>query len=200
MRCREARDRLVAFQDGELSRSEREQLVEHLTGCTRCRELEQRLRAVTPAPEPLQPPLHVQRRLRLALDVDTILTAAGDRPEVTAPGPIERLLRWLRRDLELPAAAAVAYVVILAAALGWGASNWWSLSTLQQQRYAATHGPATQDSPAIPAEHWRPAAYNPTTYGLAPAKFPELSTTQGPIHLWLDPGDMQQPPDLDLVH
>lgn len=191
MRCRETQDRLVAFQDGELARSERELLVEHLSQCAACSELERRLREVTPAAGTLQPPLHIQRQLQLALDVDTILEAA-QRPEPAGPGLLARLARWLRRDLELPTAAAVAYVVVLAAALGWGASNWWSLSTLQQQhRYATGHAEGTQDSPAIPAEHWQPAAYNPKAYGLAP----DLRLDEGPVLRapLQPPGDASEP-------
>lgn len=155
MDCGEAIQRLVALQDGELSPSEAVQVQEHLAACGACRMREYRLAAATPR-DTLRIPPAVLARLSDRVSADVVL-ALADRPAANRPHPgwVARAAGWLRRDLEIPAAAVLGYVVLLAMSLGWAASSWLSHPSID------VTGDGSHAASEIPAEQWRPAAYNP---------------------------------------
>jgi predicted anti-sigma-YlaC factor YlaD len=157
MDCGEARQRLVALQDGELAPSEQVQVEEHLASCPSCRALEARLAAVTPRAS-LQVPPAMLARLEDRVATDVILALADRSANRPHPTWIARAGRWLRRDLEIPAGAVVGYLVLLAATLGWAVASWWSLQS-QPSLDVASDAPGVGSE--IPAEQWRPAAYSP---------------------------------------
>lgn len=164
MSCSEVQDRLVAWQDGELSPGETLQVGEHLEGCAACARLEARLDAATPRAR-LAPPAGVRAALADRVSAEVIL-ALAERPPAPPPppSPAARLGRWLRRDATVPRGAVAGYLVVLAVVVGWGLSSWWSLAALRaadaDPHRAAQTSPAT-GAPEIPADQWRPAAYNP---------------------------------------
>jgi anti-sigma factor RsiW len=184
--CNEVVPRLVAWQDGELSRSESVQLEEHVSGCASCARSHHRLALTLPLP-PLPPPDAVRRRLAAALDVDAIL-AAAEEPEAPALAPswIARCWRSIVRPSSVPFGAVLVYLSLLAATFGWGASNWWALRQAQPTSVTAARpgmegpvdvpgmdrrGPADRQGPhpgvhgEIPAHQFRPAAYDPEIDG-----------------------------------
>jgi hypothetical protein len=152
MVCSEVRERLVPWHDGEVGPSEDELIRGHLVGCPSCTRLDQRLRDTVPAPPQLSPPPEVQQRLARALDIDLLLQEAS-RP---APPP-ERLWmqtwRLLTRRAEVPVGAVMVYALLLFASFAWGLSSWWALPTGQVPLDAA--------SADIPADQFRPAAFEP---------------------------------------
>jgi hypothetical protein len=163
MRCSEVGERLVAWRDDELGRSERILVEEHVRGCAACAEADRRLRASLPAPSRSAPP-DVLRRLEHRLDPDRIL-ALADQPGPRARAPW--LASWLlgvgggwRRPIPVSAGAVLVYLVLLAGTFGWGLSGWWSLRGSAPSLQSPAHGPV------VPAEQFRPAAYAP---GEAPA-------------------------------
>ncbi|MEZ4236713.1 MAG: zf-HC2 domain-containing protein [Myxococcota bacterium] len=155
--CNEVIPRLVAWQDGELSPGEATQVSEHVAGCAGCARAHHRLAITAPLPPPA-PPAAVQRRLAAAFDVDAILAAAEAPEPAVPPAPSWASAAWahLARPSAVPRAAVLVYLALLAAALGWGASNWWAL----RDTGAVALDPA-HPSGAIPASQFRPAAYDP---------------------------------------
>jgi anti-sigma factor RsiW len=168
--CNEVVPRLVAWQDGELSRSEATQLEEHVAGCASCARAHHRLALTLPMP-PLPPPARLRRRLAAALDVDAILAAAEqpEEPAPAAPSWASWCWRSFARPSSVPYGAVLAYLALLAATFGWGASNWWALQQADSTATAAPSravggrpGTATGE---IPAHQFRPAAYDPEVDG-----------------------------------
>ncbi len=145
MGCREVRDRLVAWQDDELSRGEAAQLEDHLRSCAECRRKERALADARPEPGPEA----VRAALDVRLDVDLLLAAARTPP--AAPTPIERLRAWMGREARVPMGLVVAYVAVLFAAIGFG------LSALLPGSPPAT---TLTDVQPIPADQFRPAAWD----------------------------------------
>src|SRR5688572_30038098 len=137
MRCSEVRERLVAWRDGELGRSEQEQVEDHLLGCSGCAREDRRLVDARPRPGRLAPPAAVRARMLDRLDADRLLALADQRE----PAPVERRaevprigsLDWLRAQLGRPApvsrGAALVYLMLLAGTFGWALSSWWSVPT-----------------------------------------------------------------------
>lgn len=164
MDCREAGDRLVAYQDGELAPSEHQKVREHIASCGACRELERRLREATPRPG-LTAPAHVLARLEDRLDVDVILAMADRRGPTTRVGWLARTRTWLDRDAEVPRALVLAACTLLVASVGWGLSSWLSLHALQLEVAAQRDSPAvpahTTATAEIPADQFVPASYTP---------------------------------------
>jgi len=155
--CTDTHGRLVAHQDGELSPSETLQVSEHMSGCARCADRYERLLAATPRPNLSIPPA-ILRRLHDRVDVDAILAAAANgaanRPH---PSWVARGAAWLRRDTEIPMAAVIGYLLLLAAALGWGAASWHAPPGAPPAETLV----AEQPSPEIPAEQWQPVSWQP---------------------------------------
>lgn len=160
MRCRHVRARLVAFQDGELSPGEMQQVAEHLRRCPDCHQLDRRLQAVTPQARLLLP-ADVLARLHARVDGPVVRGIATERPQDPPPA-WSRWVLLLRRELAVPFGAALTYATLLVLALAWGLSNWWTVHTLEA-RIAVTEG-ASQRALAqepIPASHYRPASWTP---------------------------------------
>lgn len=159
MGCSEVLPRLVAWQDGELSPSESTQVREHVAGCTACARAHHKLAITMPLPTP-PAPAAVRRRLDRALDVDWILAEAArpPEPEPAPQGWPTRLALALSQRSSIPLGALLAYLALLAATFGWGASNWWALHRTGDPPAAAQTVPTAG---AIPAHQFRPAAYDP---------------------------------------
>lgn len=164
MTCDEVQDRLVAWHDDELSPSEAVQVGEHVATCPRCARSSHRLADALPLPPP-RAPTHVLRRLDRALDVDALL-AEAERPipRVVPRGSVaSRAWRSFTVPASVPAGAVALYIGLLAATFVWGVSNWWTLSSLRGGH--ATPAAATAihgiERGAIPADHFRPASYDP---------------------------------------
>jgi anti-sigma factor RsiW len=171
MECDEVRDRLVALHDDELSRSEAVQVREHLVACPACARADRRLRSSVPS-RPFVADDALRARLAEALDPALILAMAA-RPVEPPPPPRPRLWQIAGRAASVPVGAVVVYVVLLAASFGWGVSNWWSLQIVGSgdpagvaSGAAAGVAPSVETaSPAgtaIPADQFRPAAWDPT--------------------------------------
>lgn len=154
MECSWVEDRLVALQDDELSRSERELVEEHLEHCPACADLEAHLAAVSPEPC-LQVPADVQARLESAVSaaLDEALAAPVAPRSV---GRIEQTRRWLRRDRDLSNGAMLAYAAALAICLGWGMSNWLALPGATQPTDSIAR---VEIQSTVRSDHYQPASY-----------------------------------------
>ncbi|MCB9687643.1 MAG: zf-HC2 domain-containing protein [Alphaproteobacteria bacterium] len=159
MECHEVRDRLVAWQDGELSPGETVQLEEHLDGCSDCRRHERRLADATPRPELLRPrmdqrvPAHILAALADRVDADSILAAAR-RPEPAPPPHASRVASWLRAEARVPRGWMLVYAAVLFGAIGFGLSSLWSPTAPPPARVGSIDD--------IPAGQFQPASYDPT--------------------------------------
>lgn len=162
MECDEVRDRLVALHDDELSPSEGVQVREHLADCGSCTRTNRRLRGSIPVPPSFSGD-DLRARLARQLDPNLILAMADRPPKAAAtPTPPESALwRGITHVASVPVGAVVVYVVLLAASFGWGVSNWWTLSSLR----APTAESPLPSGTAIPADQFRPAAYDPSADG-----------------------------------
>ena len=160
MTCREVSDRLVAWQDAELSPAEATRVREHLGRCGRCAARERRLAAATPRAR-LRVPDAVLARLEDRVDAEVVLALAERAP--ARPGLARRALGWLGAETRVPTAGLLVYAAALGLALAWGASNWWALSRLDGRvaGAAGTDGAPAAASGEIPAEQFAPAAYDP---------------------------------------
>lgn len=161
MRCDEARDRLVARDDGELSPGEATQVDEHLRGCAACAAHRGALQAVTPRPR-ARPPAHALRRLDDALDVDLLLAKAAEAP---AAEPLStRARRFFGAEVTVPRTHALAYAAALLLAVGLAVAGWWS-----------GEAPATVADHAapLPSVQYEPASFRPAPAPAAPEGSPD---------------------------
>jgi len=162
MRCHAVQQRLVAYQDDELSPGERTRVDDHLRECARCQADEDAIFAATPRPQ-LVVPWHIEQRLRDEVDAEILWALAQVRP---APQSLAiRWRRWWNRDTQLSRFTAAAYAILLVGAVTWGGLNWWSLSVLEAQ-IARPEIVDTRDRTPdanIPAEQYQPASYSPNS-------------------------------------
>lgn len=164
MRCSNARNRIVAWIDGELSPAECEDLEEHLAGCPGCHDYTELMRKTTPSsppgaggefPESHWSPMH--ESVMAAFEAHDL----QERKKVAAAW----LPPFTRRHV-----LATAYAATLVLAIGWGWANHKAAveasvardSALEQlehyQRVVAERQPLTP-LPNLPQV--RPAAYVP---------------------------------------
>lgn len=145
MSCIDVRDRLVAWQDEELSPGETVLVAEHLDGCAACRDQERGLARATPRPF-LQIPAAMDRaaldRLHRALDVAAVTPAPRARPRPALP------------DL-----SRFAYAAILMTAIGFGLYQWSSARRLEAELASRIETPVP--SAAIPGDQYMPASWKP---------------------------------------
>ena len=159
MRCRTVQERLVAYQDNELSPGEQSRVQEHLTRCARCQADEDALFAATPRPE-LIVSWHIQHQLEERVDAEVLWALAQERPTASQRS---RWTRWMSRDTQFSRGAVFAYAAVLIGAVAWGTTNWWSLSVLEAEIALHEDGRPvdTMACDEIPAKQYRPAAYTP---------------------------------------
>lgn len=122
MSCAWVEQRLVAWQDGELSPGEHTRVGEHLETCRSCRRLERDLARVTPRPAA---PVPSEATAALFARMDAALARAWDEP---APAPV--LPRWAA-PIGMPGATVVAYAALLLLTVAWGTYNWRAARSLQ---------------------------------------------------------------------
>lgn len=146
--CSEVGERLVAWQDHELSPGEMVLVGEHLERCQGCRVRERRLAAATPGPLP-RVPRDVQADLWAKLDA--ALDDAAGRPAAPSLPPV--------RPWRVPSALQVAYAAALLAALVWGWLNHVNAQNLQAalETERARHVAGAE----IPADQFRPVSFVP---------------------------------------
>lgn len=169
MECDEVRGRLVALHDDELSPSEGVQVREHVGRCISCGARERRLRATLPSPAFGPLPDAVRARFSAALDPSLILALAEEPVERVRPVPLRGVWSAVTRAASVPMGAVVVYLVLLAGSFAWGVSNWWTLAALREPSAigarpsaGATGAPTAVSGTAIPADQFRPAAYDPS--------------------------------------
>lgn len=120
MDCTTVADRVAAYLDGELSKSEQLLFEEHLERCTVCQALvegvaEVDLRPPPPTREASAPGFW--RRMDVALQSEL---AAAERPAAPAvPGA----RRWSQASLRVSLPLLVGYAALLLLAVLWGAQN-----------------------------------------------------------------------------
>lgn len=152
MRCEEVRERLVAWDDGELSPGEATQVDEHVRSCRACAARDEALRAATPSAPQWSVPDHVLRALHERVTGDIVLAAAA-LPEANVPVAL-RLHRFLRREAQVPMAAVVAYAALLVLAVSLAVTGWWT----------TTPSGTVADQPStLPSEQYEPASFQPGT-------------------------------------
>lgn len=120
MDCMTVADRVAAWLDGELSRSEQQLLEEHLERCTACQALVEGVAAIEMVPPPAAPALDSPmfwRRMDVALQAEL---AASERP---APAPPSGWRQWSRASLRVSAPLLAGYAALLLFAVLWGAQN-----------------------------------------------------------------------------
>ena len=107
MRCRSVKERLVAWQDRELSPGEEAQVTEHLAQCADCAARERALWAVEPE-DRLLVPIHIERELQRRLDAATASASPfpparpiADSPRLAARWP------WVAGALAIAAVLAL---------------------------------------------------------------------------------------------
>ncbi|MBX2798452.1 MAG: zf-HC2 domain-containing protein [Myxococcales bacterium] len=170
MRCREVRPRLVHLQDGEVTPSQRVMLVEHLHGCSTCRDLHDRLEQTLPPAELVIPP-HLQRQLEERVAVGPVLERARHVPAPPTFGA--RLRRMLARDVQVPAYTLVGFAAVVLMAVGASAAGWIVSGQLQSERNSLAERAAVAPVPPvavydtdrdefIDADRWVPASFEPT--------------------------------------
>lgn len=120
MDCTTVADRVAAYLDGELARSEQLLFEEHLERCTVCQALVEGVAEVDlrPPPQPRESSApSFWRRMDLALQAEL---AAAERPaEAPAQGP----RRWTHASLRVSLPLLVGYAALLLLAVLWGAQN-----------------------------------------------------------------------------
>jgi anti-sigma factor RsiW len=174
MNCDEVRERLVALHDDELSPSEAVQVREHVARCASCTGTERALVEFRPTPPAWRPPDAVRDRLDRALDPALLFALAEAPIPVAHPTPKRAFWPGVRRATSVPLGAVVMYVVLLVGSFAWGVSNWWTLNTLPEPTVAGAPAPAPGTAivrppapdavggTAIPADQFRPAAWDPS--------------------------------------
>lgn len=130
MDCSTVADRVAAYLDGELARSERELFETHMESCAHCQELVERVSAVDLSPPPPQPetstPAYWDRMDQaLAAEMAAVSSApavaANTPPPANTPLPLWRRVTSFELRVSLPVVAG--YVALLALALAWSWSN-----------------------------------------------------------------------------
>ena len=174
MSCDWIGDRLVAFQDDELGRSEHLIVEEHLRECRECRDLEQTLALSTPEPFILVPKehqLHLQAALATTLDIEF-----NTPHQRVPPSTSQRWASWLRRDRDMSNGTIIAYGLLLAACVSWGVANWIavrSISAPSSTTALALHSNTASSSETFSSDQYRPAGYELSE-----------STTEPPEEYW----------------
>jgi anti-sigma factor RsiW len=160
MRCHHVQQRLVAYQDRELSPGERTQVDDHLRTCDRCQTDEDALFAVTPQAQ-LIVPWHLKQQLRDQVDIEILWALAQAKPEQTVRS--ERWARWWTRHTELSRMSVAVYAALLLGALAWGGLNWQHASLLEAEiaRHEIVDSVSTSPPTKIPATQYKPASYTP---------------------------------------
>ena len=92
MRCRSIKERLVAWQDRELSPGEEAQVAEHLAQCADCAAQERALSGIEPE-DALLIPIHIERELRRRLD-ETAAAASPFPPARPVAESSRAAARW----------------------------------------------------------------------------------------------------------
>lgn len=162
MQCSWVIDKLVAFQDDELSPGECTFVGEHLDGCDACSEHEIALRDVTPEPF-LEIPPEVLAQMAAAID-QAVADELASPKRPMAPSLWTRSTRWLRKDRDTPNGALLGYGLVLAACLSWGVSNWFAVQALQAEVERPTIAHTTAGDPAgaiVPSDQYQPASWTP---------------------------------------
>lgn len=155
MKCSKVRTMLVALQDGELSRSQTEQILDHLEACEACAHELERLDATVP----VAPVVHLSPAFRH--DLHLSIEQALDRAE-RLPDPAEPSRGWrsaLGAEIPVPRSLVILYAAALLLAIGWAARG-----SLLPDRSADLASAGESDAIEAPVEvtlH-RPAAYTPS--------------------------------------
>ncbi|MBN2797618.1 MAG: zf-HC2 domain-containing protein [Deltaproteobacteria bacterium] len=138
MNCRQARARLVAYQDHELSPGEERHLEDHLERCPSCAARLAELDEVA-----LRPPLALlpEAEERWAARLDLAIAAARQEPP---PARARGSREW------------VAWAAALALSLLWGGYQWYSAQALQE---VLAQQQATAAAETIPSQWFLPAAW-----------------------------------------
>lgn len=120
MDCRDARDRLASWLDGELAPAEAELLEMHLDACPACRDLAERLSAQAPVLELVRPaPDRNLEREGWWDRMDAALAEEMARRERADRGR-RRVLAVAARRVAVPLPVLGALVLLAAAAAAWG--------------------------------------------------------------------------------
>lgn len=120
MDCNAIADRVAAYLDDELSRSEREVFEEHLESCEQCQQVVERVAAVDLSPPPPLPAVGAPGfwdRMDRALEVELSRPATTEQPR---PVGSRRLWSW---ELRVSAPVVLAYAAFLLLAIGWSFAN-----------------------------------------------------------------------------
>jgi anti-sigma factor RsiW len=160
MRCHHVQQRLVAYQDRELSPGEHAKVCDHLSGCDRCQADEDALFAVTPQAQ-LMVPWHLEQQLRDRVDIEVLWALAQARPE--PPVRSRRWARWWTAQTEMSRMSVAMYAALLLGAIAWGGLNWRQASLLEGEiaRQEIADGLVTSPPSKIPAAQYKPASYTP---------------------------------------
>ena len=157
MHCTAIQQRLVAFQDAELSPGEHVRVYEHLATCITCRSDHRSLERIGPLR--LEIPVHALRAMHEVTHPDLIWELAASRPETSYTTPWKK---WLNRGIELPTWWVLAAAALLATSIGWAASTSASLHfSTTELATRATPPPATVMAPGseVPANQFRSASW-----------------------------------------
>ena len=122
MDCTTIADRVAAYLDAELSRSERALYEAHLSGCADCQAIVERAAALDltpPPPDPRtsQPGFWASMDQAISLELDR--QQAAPRPEIR-PGWLARLRQW---ELRVSFPVVAGYAALMALALFWSMTN-----------------------------------------------------------------------------
>ena len=157
MQCTAIQQRLVAFQDSELSPGELVRVQEHLASCSTCRSDQRSLDRIGPLR--LEIPIHATRAMHEVTHPDLIWELAASRPKSTS---VEPWSRWLTREIEVPTWWVLAAAALLATSIGWAASSSVSLDRSAVARAArAPSPPSAVMAPGaeVPANQFRAASW-----------------------------------------
>lgn len=130
MECSTVADRVAAYLDSELSRSERELFEAHLESCERCQELVERVDAIDLSPpRPLadtaEPRFWAAMDGKLGAELDAVAASTAAAAQIP-PAPVV-VAPWWRRmlafELRVSFPVVVGYAALLALALAWSWSN-----------------------------------------------------------------------------
>ena len=141
MECSTVADRIAAYLDGELARSEREMFEVHLESCEGCQALVERVDAIDMRPPPTLPETAEPRfwatmdsSLSAELDAAVARSAEVARgPPVSAPPTPPWWRRAMAWELRVSFPVVAGYAALLALALVW---SWSNLQRAQSAEYA----------------------------------------------------------------
>lgn len=157
MHCTTTKQRIVAFQDAELSPGEHTRVQEHLAVCSDCQNDEKRLDRVGPLR--LDIPLPAYQAMHEVTDPDLVWHLASTRPLGTDSAPWDG---WLTQHVEVPNWWLVAAAALLATTIGWAVSTSASLGEANAELASrATSAPTAIVSPGaeVPADQFRAASW-----------------------------------------